>query len=652
MLFIKKRWPLSLIICLVVYGLYFLRPFADGTDAFFRLDSILFNGSILPRSTGSIDSNTKVIVVEINDSDIDRFGPWPWSRETITVGLEQLARQRPKAVVLGFYIDPKRNIGEYRVSNLVSRSPLVVGFRFKNKLSGQFSGSGSHLISKASFAPQAIVTSNSGIFYLPGLQPTSIELPMEDLSRSAKSMGFLDFPLHESLYGYPLVRAFHGKMYKSLAYSTAEIAFASDVVGNPVSKLEFTSSGLGAFYFNKKRIFTLKDGTMLLRPYRSIFYGGNYAFRRISYANLLEGKFDKENFRNAVVFIDINATGYGQKFQTFDGSLATRASIQATAYTNLIQNDFLRRSRLTQIVELLLVLFAVLTGAIVSYKLRSILAIGAAFVVIPSIVWTIGLVGAKFFNTWLMISYAIVGLLVSFTSQFGFKNIIDDRRRRTVERALTGYTSKAVMDSLIHQGESFLTTKGDRCDISVLLFDIIGFTSLVKKLTPEETFTFLNHIFSITDEIITEKHNGIIDKKMGDACIALFGLEGQDDHALRAVKTALDINEALFDRFAELSKLAHQKDFGPGTIQVRVGISTGNVCIGNVGSSKHMNYTAVGENVNLAQRLESACRPGEVLVSEETYNRIADQIEAEKIEAHGKREEETYVAYRVLNLKS
>jgi adenylate cyclase len=188
------------------------------------------------------------------------------------------------------------------------------------------------------------------------------------------------------------------------------------------------------------------------------------------------------------------------------------------------------------------------------------------------------------------------------------------RERDAVKRAFAGYVSKEVMESVMAAG-GVAKLETNRRRVTVMFADIVNFSTLAERIPPEKVVALLNDFFdAMIDAVI--RHQGVPDKLLGDGLMAIFGAPGddpfQEEHAVRA---ALDMQErvlALRDKW--------EAD-GYGEIRIGVGINSGNAVVGNIGSKQHMEYTAVGDTVNLAARLETATREMDVpiLVSEHTY---------------------------------
>lgn len=184
------------------------------------------------------------------------------------------------------------------------------------------------------------------------------------------------------------------------------------------------------------------------------------------------------------------------------------------------------------------------------------------------------------------------------------------------------YVSVEVVNEILNNSD-LLTLGGHRQIITVLFADIRGFTSLSESLDPEEVVGLLNETLSELTEVLF-RYGGTLDKYMGDCVMALFGVPvAMKDSAVRAVMAAL----AMVERIGQLrQKWAIE---GKGLIDIGIAINTGEAVVGNVGSEKRMDYTAIGDTVNITSRLEDMAEAGHILISGSTYERVKDFVEAE-----------------------
>jgi len=208
----------------------------------------------------------------------------------------------------------------------------------------------------------------------------------------------------------------------------------------------------------------------------------------------------------------------------------------------------------------------------------------------------------------------------------------EERMRNRLER----FHSPQVIEMILKGGQE---TKDDIMEpkeltATIIFTDIVGFTHLSETMPPRETNILLNRYFSKMTDVIF-KHDGTLDKYLGDGMMAVFGapMEKEDD-AERAVRAGLEIIRQLADMMKETSE---NRKF-----DIRIGINTGRVVAGNMGSPKRMEYTVIGDPVNIASRLESIARPNQILIGEETFKRVKGKFDIKRVGAKkvkGKRSE-------------
>jgi len=185
-------------------------------------------------------------------------------------------------------------------------------------------------------------------------------------------------------------------------------------------------------------------------------------------------------------------------------------------------------------------------------------------------------------------------------------------QKQRVQNAFGRYVNDYVLNQLL-EGPEDEALAGIEREISILFCDIRGFTHLSEGMKARDVVALLHEIFQLASDRILE-HGGTIDKFIGDSVMAYFGAPmQQSDHASRAVSAAVDILEALEERNRRIGGSDRPSD---RRVDVGIGIHAGNVVVGNIGSDRRTDYTAVGDAVNVAHRLEKLARPGEILVSE------------------------------------
>ncbi len=200
------------------------------------------------------------------------------------------------------------------------------------------------------------------------------------------------------------------------------------------------------------------------------------------------------------------------------------------------------------------------------------------------------------------------------------------QERRTLLSSIERYVPYKVVESILHSPES-PTLKGERRKLTVLVSDLRGFCKIAEGRQPEEVVTFLNRCCEVMSEVI-ERHGGTLDKFVGDGMMATFGSPNDDPYQEeRAVRAALDLQE----KISELSEKCEKENWP--AINVGIGVHSGYAVVGSMGSSRHLEYTAIGETVNTAHYLESATKQfgANILISQYTYNAIRGQFNVKQL---------------------
>ena len=204
---------------------------------------------------------------------------------------------------------------------------------------------------------------------------------------------------------------------------------------------------------------------------------------------------------------------------------------------------------------------------------------------------------------------------------FAFKAVLAQKRELKIRNIFQKYVPKDVIERFFQNPEGMLI--GENRTLAILFSDIRSFTTISEKLPPDELVNSLNRYFQTMVEIIMDRHKGIVDKYIGDAIMALFGAPVMhEDDALASVMAGLEMRDAL-DVFNEKQKAAGFPEFHTG-----VGINFGEVTVGNIGTEKKMDYTVIGDNVNLASRLEGLTKYYHqgIIISESLHDRVKDTV--------------------------
>ena len=223
------------------------------------------------------------------------------------------------------------------------------------------------------------------------------------------------------------------------------------------------------------------------------------------------------------------------------------------------------------------------------------------------------------FNVWLNIIYPALTMITIYLGITVYRYITEEREKKKIRGAFQYYLTASVINEML-KDPSKLKLGGDKKDLTVSFSDIRGFTTISEKLTPEELVHLLNEYLTAMTNVVFQ-YDGLLDKYMGDAVMAVFGAPlDQPDHALRACRTALGMME-------ELKKLQKKwAEEGKPVLDIGIGINSGDMVVGNMGSDMRFDYTVVGDMVNLGSRLEGTNKEygTNIVISEYTYNDVKD----------------------------
>ena len=381
--------------------------------------------------------------------------------------------------------------------------------------------------------------------------------------------------------------------------------------------LVYNKAGIEAVELGKRRIPADADGRLLIH-----YQGGPLTYKQVSFVDAAEGGFPAGTFRDKIVLVgpmalaiaDFRPTPYAESFHA-------GVEIHANILDTVLNQRFIHRSSREQLIDLaFIVLFGFGLG-ILLVRVRPAWTTPVAAVALAAFV--LATYGALvWFHAWLNVVIPSGVLLSNFGLITAVRVLLEEREKRRIHSAFHHYVPAGLLKELVKDPER-LKLGGEERELTILFSDVRGFTSLAEKLTPLELTNFLN---AYTDEMtdIVFRHWGTLDKYQGDAVMAFWGAPyEQDDHAVRACSAALDMSR----RVDELRGLWREQ--GKPDINIGLGLSTGQVVVGNMGSRKRFNYTVLGDAVNLASRLEGVNKQyaTRILVSESTYQRAGDMLQ-------------------------
>lgn len=356
----------------------------------------------------------------------------------------------------------------------------------------------------------------------------------------------------------------------------------------------------------------------------------NYAesFDSISFSDLLK---TNATFDGKIVLIGATAKDLHDEKLTPMSKVIPGVEIHANAIQTILTKKFLSYQSSFGVI-ITIFIFAILT-ALLFYFFRIVYAI-IGMILMPLAYLAIGVISFEkgIIMNWL---YPMLSLLLTFAAIIIVYYLTEARQRKMISDLFGKYVSQSVADELIKKGKDAVHLEGVRKEVTVLFADVRGFTSMSEKMQPEQVVSLLNQYHGKMTDIIFQ-HNGTLDKYVGDEIMATYNVPlDMKDHALAAVKTAIEMQK-------ESKKLGKNMVYG-------IGINTGSAVVGNIGSERRLDYTVIGDSINLGARLCSKAEGHQILISESTNELVRNIIKTRSIgEIQVKGKEKALKVYEVV----
>jgi adenylate cyclase len=553
--------------------------------------------------------NIVIFLVDQNSLDVyeQEMGvSWPWPREMYSYIVDYCMEAGARAVFIDFIFSES---SPYEPSD---DQILAESMSVSNNVFLPISLSKSTKEIDDSSSPMLETFSLKGIPFLSesAVSMNSASLPVPNLLSSARGVGNTVLPQD-----------------KDSIYRRMPLVFSLDDLLLPSVPL-----ALSLFLDESLRLAAIPldpSGQMIIKYHGPTGTYASYSVAAIinSFAQLQEGmppQIPPETFQGKIVFIGGSAPGILDLRPTPFSPVCPGVEILATALDNLLHRDFIRIP--PAFVLFLFIGFLSLITAIGSSVLKKI------WLTIPFAVFCLGLLViltslAFGWGYWLEFVAPGFAVVLSFTTAMVLNYSFEGRQKRFIKNAFRHYLSPDVIDRVLEY-PSLLRLGGEKRIITSFFSDIAGFTSISETLSPEELVHFLNDFLSEMTDIILS-YGGTLDKYEGDAIIAFWNAPlDQPDHAVRACRAALDCQKRLAELRPEFAEKSGHELF------MRIGLNSGPAVVGNMGSHSRFDYTAMGDTINMASRLEGACKHYSVpiLIGDTTFQMAKDAIAAREVD--------------------
>ncbi len=547
--------------------------------------------------------------------------PWPWPREIYSAILQFASRGGARAVAFDvLFLDHSLRAAEddQLLGEAIRNGPPFAAAVFLGDPGGQFTEWPSHV-------PDHALRVRGFDQWAEGraLREMVMEraaFPIPDVATNAVIMGDVKgVPDPDSIIRrVHLFRQFDGRAIPALGLSAYMAAQSPDRRRLPELRMEEGSIRVG-----RRRIPIDEEGRSILR-YRGPpgthqrFQAGQIIRDEIRIQNGERPLISPIEFNNKYVLLGFSAPGLLDLRPTPISNVTPGVEVHATMLDNFLSNDFVRLlpDRWALISTFILALLATFS-ALLSNKAWRSAVVFVAFLPLP------GLIGFYLyaFSIWwpivlqsLAISLGLVGgVLVNYA--------LEGRQKAFIKGAFKHYLSPAVIEQIMRDPDQ-LKLGGERRNLTIFFSDLAGFSALSEKLEPQALTQLLNDYLSdMTDIVLAE--GGTLDKYEGDAIIAFWNAPlDQPDHAVRAVRTALRCQRKLAERRDEFKQRTGVE------LHMRIGVNTGDVVVGNMGSRERFDYTVLGDAANLASRLEGANKffGTSTMIAESTWSALNGEL--------------------------
>lgn len=490
----------------------------------------------------------------------------------------------------------------------IRNRPVVLGFFFKPGVAAGESASIGALC-----AP--LLEANAAKLYaIDFVSPVGVGANLPVLQAATPHCGFFENPLvdHDGVFRrVPLIQQYQGALYPSLALALTRLALDGAPVG-----LEFEPpdrrTSLNLERLTVGNLSTPVDGEVAVYvPYR----GDNRTFTYISATDLIRGTVpEPERLKDAVVLMGASAAGLLDLRSTPVNKVFVGVEVHANIVSGMLDGRIRQKAPYYDGIEVVLLAAIALLLAWAFSKLSS-LASAAVVLVAAMFVIALGFVLWSGANFIMPMGVPVAFTFCLFMAHLLYGYFIESRSKRSISKLFGQYVPPELVEEMAEHPES-ISMEGESREMSVLFSDVRNFTSISEKLDAKELSAMIN-AFLTQQTAVVQRHRGTIDKYIGDLIMAFWGAPLPDaDHAMHAVLTGMDMQRAIRELDPEFERRGWPK------LHIGVGINSGRMNVGNMGSEFRMAYTVMGDAVNLGSRLEGLTKEYGigVLIGDNTRN--------------------------------
>ena len=607
---------------------------------------------------GEIKAGNEVAIAVIDEKSLDELGKWPWPRNIQAELVNKLTQKGVR--VIGFdavFSEPDINPGLKKISEVKKRliedksvkpeliklvekaevesnNDLIFADALKkseNTILGyffHFSKEGLEHVSKESMDVSldnirdsqynAVRFASAEAQSVPLQGAYAAESSIKPLSEVAKGAGYFSFIADDdgAYRKVPLIVRYEDTLFPPLSIQMIKQYLDTDI------SFVIQDYGVDEVQLGDIVIPTDERGAMLIN-----YYGPQKMFPHYSITDIIHDRIPEELLKDRMVLVGPTAIGIFDLRVTPFQQNYPGVEIHATIIDNILHQNFIVRPEWTAVYDLAAI---VMIGIILSLLLPRLKALYAGGVILIIAMAHIGVTYYFFVDSglWINIVYPLLETASVYVGITVYKYATEEKEKRFIKGAFSQYLAPAVINQLI-DNPKMLELGGEEKVLTAFFSDIKGFSTFSEKLTPKELVNLLNlYLTEMTDVVL--EYGGTVDKFVGDAIVAFFGAPvSYEDHAKRACYASLDIQKKSVELRERWKKEGHPE------VYTRIGLNTGPMVVGNMGTTRKMNYTIMGDAVNLASRLEGANKPygTYIMLGESTYLVAKDSIEARELDS-------------------
>jgi adenylate cyclase len=532
--------------------------------------------------------NNRVLIVDIDERSLKEQGRWPWSRETLAKLTTTITREGGARAV-GFdmvFAEPHAQ-QDPPLMRALTGAPVALGYYFSSELGAVSTGMLPPSVWPSSVLRQRNLSVTTWNGYGANVMP---------LQRAARSAGFFNPVVDRDgvVRALPLLADYKGQLYESLAVSMLRIYFGNAPLTLRSDGLHADSLGFGPG--GEQARVPISEGTTALVPFQGRGGASSSRFRYVSATDVLDGRIEPRLFRDRIVLIGTSAPGLTDLRATPVSEVYPGVEIHASLIAGALEGTIRTKPAEAQVIAAIAI---AVVGGVAALAMASAGVLGIAATT---------MVGLSTMFAWNAIAYANLGwviplaagvlaLIVVAATNLVAGYVTEGRSRRAVISLFGQYVAPQLVERMAHDPDNVPLESRNK-ELTILFADIRGFTRMAENMDPQLLRDYLNRFLTAMTEVI-HAYNGTVDKYIGDAVMAFWGAPVDDPkHADHAVAAAI----AMQREVARLNREFEAMGWPP--LVVGIGINTGVVRVGDMGSRLRRAYTVIGDAVNLASRLE------------------------------------------------